>query len=88
MRDAIARHSGVRQVLAEALRLQAAANGAASRNAATANAGGDTTETLAELRASIEALLAMQDGLWAVIFFHLTNGPIEELLHDQSYVHH
>lgn len=86
VRDAIARHDNVRQVLAEAMRLQAEANAAAGRNEMAANAGLDTTATLTELKEAIQALLDFDGGRWATIFFFLS-GPIEELFRDDHSTH-
>lgn len=86
LREAMARNDGARQALSMGLRLQAEANEAAVRNAMAANAGLDTTQTLAELKAALQALIDFDGGYLATIFFYLV-GPFEDIHRDASNTH-
>ncbi|PWT90510.1 MAG: hypothetical protein C5B56_05270 [Proteobacteria bacterium] len=85
-REAIARNDMARQALSTGLKLQAEANEAAERNAMAANAGLDTTQTLTELKAALQALLEFDGGYLATIFFYLT-GPSEDIHRDANRNH-
>ena len=78
LREVIARNDGARQALSVGLRLQAEANEAA-------NAGLDTTQTMAELKVALQALIDFDGGYLATIFFYLT-GPSEDI-HRETRTH-
>ncbi|MGY4478646.1 hypothetical protein [Bradyrhizobium sp. USDA 3364] len=86
LREAITRNDGARQALSMGMKLQAEANEAAERNAMAANAGLDTTQTLAELKVALQALIDFDGGYLATIFFYLT-GPSEDIHRDASRTH-
>lgn len=76
----------IRAELSTGLKLNATANAAAEINAMAANAGTDTTQTLADLKEAIQALIDFDGGRLATIFFYLA-GPSEDLHRDASNTH-